>query len=73
LKGIPPLPDSPELRVWIKLDTGLASVEEEIETLKGAAATHLGELNELEIQVRMLKGDLAEREVSREWPPTRSR
>ena len=63
LKGIPPLPDLPlELRVWIKLDPGLASVEREIETLKGTAAKYLGELNELGMQVQKLKVEVAERE-----------
>jgi hypothetical protein len=65
LKGIPPLPDLPlELRVWIKLDPGLASVEREIETLKDTAARHLGSLNELGVQVEKLKIEVAEREGS---------
>jgi GT2 family glycosyltransferase len=60
LKGIPPLPDLPlELRVWIKLDPDLASVEKEIETLKGTAGKQLDELNELGMK---LKIEVAERE-----------
>ena len=63
LKGIPPLPDLPlELQVWIKLDPGLASVEREIETLKGTAAKYLGELNEAGVQVQKLKVEVTERE-----------
>lgn len=63
LRKIPPLPDLPlELQVWIKLDPGLESIEQEIQTLRGIAAKHVGELNELGLQVQMQKVELANRE-----------
>ena len=63
LKGIPPLPDLPlELRVWIKLDAGLASVEREIETLKDAAATHVGELERVANDAQALRTAAVNRE-----------
>jgi hypothetical protein len=74
LKGLPPLPDLPlELRVWIKLEPSLASVQRElasvqreIETLNGTVAKHLHELSELAMQVRTLKVEVAQRECALE-------
>ena len=53
LRGIPQLPDLPlELQAWIKLDPGLESIEQEIQTLRGIAAKQVGELNELGLQIQ---------------------
>ena len=56
LRGIPPLPDLPfELRVWIKLDSGLESAAREIESLRAAAVHREAALQQLESRLGALQ------------------
>ena len=64
LSGIPPLPDLPlELRVWIKVETDLYSVTNEIETLRSVASARDAELQKLETQAEALNVAAVERDT----------